>query len=63
MQVAAGCNQKKTSFGCSINAKIEKIILEKLQLKKETIFSFIKPNVEQLTIYQLKIVNYLTLFF
>ena len=28
MQVAAGCNQKKTSFGCSINAKIEKIFRE-----------------------------------
>ena len=55
MQVAAGCNQKKTSFGCSINAKIEKIILEKLQLKKETIFSFIKLNVAQLPTINLKL--------
>ena len=30
MQVSAGCNQKKTLFGCSINAKIEKIIIKKI---------------------------------
>jgi len=45
LQLATGCNEKKNHLGCNINAVIEKI---NLQLLKETIFGFLKLNIDLL---------------
>jgi len=44
LQVAAGCNEKKTLSGCSINVLIEKIELKNLTTLKRNLIIALKDR-------------------